>query len=361
MADLLEYKCPSCGGTLKFDAGTQEMKCPYCGSTINVETLASMDENLGVKEDSFDWVKMADNQWNEGEADAMKVYVCNSCGGEIVCDGSVAATKCPYCDSPVVMQGNLEGNLKPDLVVPFKITKKEAKERYLKHLEGKMFLPKVFKDENHIDEMKSIYVPFWLFDCDTDASATYRATKTQMWSDSDNDYLKTDYYKVIREGTMEFENIPVDGSLAMPDDLMQSIEPYKMAEAVDFQTAYLSGYLAEKYTVTAKDSIDIANERVRNSTIDAFRKTVKGYVSVDNTSVNVTVNNGSCRYGLLPVWIMNTTYNNGKYIFAINGQTGKTVGNLPIDKRAARRYMLKISAIATAVVAAAEYVFLFVL
>ena len=361
MADLMEYKCPNCGGPLKFDADAQEMKCPYCGSKINVQALAAMDNELGVKSDSFEWSKVADKQWDEGETAGMKVYICNSCGGEIVCDESTAASKCPYCDSPVVMKGNFEGDLKPDIVIPFKITKKEAKERYYKHLEGKEFLPKVFKDENHIDEMKALYVPFWMFDCDAEASATYDATRTRVWADKKNDYVKTDHYKIIREGLLCFENVPVDGSLAMPDDLMQSIEPFRMEEAVDFQTAYLSGYLADKYTVSVHDSIGAANERVRNSAIDELRNTVQGYETVRNTGVNVAIDNGSCRYAMLPVWIMNTTYDGKNYIFAINGQTGKTVGNLPLDKGAARKYMFTRTAIAAAIVAAAEYLMLFLM
>lgn len=354
MSDLFEYKCPSCGGTLKFDAKYQEMKCPYCGVTINVEALASMDEELGVKDDSFDWQKVAETTWEEGETDGMKVYVCNSCGGEIVCDESTAATKCPYCDNPVVMKGNFEGDLKPDLVIPFKITKEQAKEAYFKHLEDKEFLPKVFKDANHIDEMKAIYVPFWLFDCDAEVSANYTGTNTTVWADKKHEYIRTDYYRIIREGSLSFDNIPVDGSLAIPDDLTQSVEPFDISEAVDFKTAYLAGYLADKYTVGVKESIEIANARVKESSISELRNTVSGYATVSDRGANVAISNGSCKYALYPLWIMNTTYENEKFIFAINGQTGKAVGNLPLDKGACRRYFWKNAAISTVVVAAAE-------
>ena len=114
-------------------------------------------------------LKWKQAQWQEGEADGLRSYVCKSCGGEIVGDENTAATSCPFCGNPVVMMGQFSGALKPDLVIPFKLDKKAAKEGLKKHLTGKRFLPKIFKDQNHIDEIKGIYVPFWLFDTDVDA------------------------------------------------------------------------------------------------------------------------------------------------------------------------------------------------
>ena len=99
----------------------------------------------------------------------MRSYVCKSCGGEIVGDATTAATACPFCGNPVVMMGQFVGALRPDYVIPFKLDKKAAKAALMKHYGSKRLLPKVFKDQNHIDEVKGVYVPFWLFDTDVDA------------------------------------------------------------------------------------------------------------------------------------------------------------------------------------------------
>lgn len=145
-----------------------------------------------------------------------------------------------------------------------------------RHYKGKKLLPKIFKKENHIDEIKGVYVPFWLFDADADADIRYKATRVRTWSDSDYDYTETSYYSIGRSGDIGFDRVPVDGSSKMPDDLMESIEPFKFEDAVDFKTAYLAGYLADKYDVTAEQSIDRANERIKRSTEDAFASTVEG-------------------------------------------------------------------------------------
>ena len=349
MSDINEYKCPSCGGAIEFDSHSQKMKCPYCDTEFDLETLKKYDEQLSKeaeqKDDISDWQTDPGKQWQEGETDGMNVYTCKSCGGEIVSDENTGATSCPYCGNPVILTERFRGALRPDMVIPFKLDKKAAKEAYYKHIKGRPLLPKVFRRENHIDEIKGIYVPFWLFDADVAADARYKATKVRTWSDSDYDYTETSYYSVDRSGNMSFVSVPVDGSSRMPDDLMESIEPYKVAEAVEFQTAYLSGYLADKYDVDAQQSTDRARERMKESAQDVLRDTVKGYASVIPENTNVRISGGDAKYALYPVWILNTTWRGKKYIFAMNGQTGRMTGDLPVDNGAYTRWLLGLTAV----------------
>ena len=346
MAGLQEYKCPCCGGAIAFDSKIQKMKCPYCDTEFEMDALKGYDAELQNEQtDDMEWDTSAGSEWQEGETDGLRTYVCKSCGGEIVGDANMAATSCPFCDNPIVMMGQFAGALKPDLVIPFKLDKKAAKEGLKKHLTGKRLLPKIFKDQNHIDEIKGIYVPFWLFDTNVDATVRYRATKVRMWSDSDYDYTETSHFMVHRGGNIGFENVPVDGSTKMADDLMESIEPFNISGAVDFQTAYLAGYLADKYDVTAEQSIERANKRVKYSTEEAFAETVKGYATVTTDNSSVQFHGGKAKYALYPVWLLNTTWNGNKYTFAMNGQTGKFVGDLPVDKGAAARWTVMLAAV----------------
>jgi len=332
MSDLFEYKCPNCGGSIEFDTGTQKMKCPYCDSEFDVEALKSMDARLSEQEaESFEWQTPDTQEWN-GDGEPISVFVCKSCGGEIVGDENTAATSCPYCGNPVVMSGRLSGVLKPDYVIPFKLDKKAAKEALKTYIGKKKFAPNALKSENKLEEIKGIYVPFWLFDSHASAAVSYEGTRTHTWSDSNYTYTKTDHYDIFRAGEMSFENIPVDGSTKMPDELMESIEPFDFSEAMDFQTAYLSGYLADKYDVTMENSIDRANERVRMSCIDTLQTTVTGYGGVHAKTSNVQTQDGVAKYALYPVWILHTDYKGEKLTFGMNGQTGKIVGNLPVSK-----------------------------
>lgn len=344
MAEIREYKCPCCGGAIAFDSTIQKMKCPFCDTEFEMETLAGYDSELqSDRADDMSWQMASKDEWQENELDGLKTYVCNSCGGEIACDENTAASSCPFCGSPVVMTGQLSGALRPDYVIPFKINEREAKEALKKHYEGKRLLPKVFKDENHINEVKGVYVPFWLFDTGADVTMRYKATKVRMWSDDKYDYTETKFYAVSRGGKLGFEKVPVDGSAKMPNDLMESIEPFDFSEAVDFQTAYLAGYLADKYDVNADKSVERANERIRRSAEDAFFQTVKGYTTVTKETGSIQLENGKVTYALLPVWLLSTTWNGQNYLFAMNGQTGKMVGNLPLDKGAYKKWLFGLT------------------
>lgn len=346
MAAIQEYKCPCCGGAIAFDSTIQKMKCPYCDTEFEMETLASYDSELRDEQtDDMSWQMDSGNEWQEDEIGALNAYVCQSCGGEITCDENTAATSCPFCGNPVVLTGRVSGTLKPDYVIPFKLDKNAAKDALKRHYIGKRFLPKIFKDQNHIDEVKGVYVPFWLFDTDADVNMRYKATKVRCWSDNTYNYTETKYYSVSRGGQIQFESVPVDGSVKMPDDLMESIEPFNCSEAVDFQTAYLAGYLADKYDVNSDQSVERANERIRKSTEDAFYDTVKGYSSVTKEASSIQLQNGKVSYALFPVWILNTTWNGGNYLFAMNGQTGKMVGDLPLDKAAYRKWLFGLTGI----------------
>lgn len=333
MSVLQQYKCPCCDGAIEFDTQVQKMKCPYCDTEFEMQTLVDYDKVLQEQQpEDMSWEAQADNQWQPGETEGMRVYCCNSCGGQIVGDETTAATECPFCGNPVVMMGQFAGDLKPDYVIPFKFDKAAAKAALQNHYKGKKLLPKVFKDENHLDEIKGVYVPFWLFDADANANIRYKATRVRMWSDSNYNYTKTSHYAVLRGGSLGFCRVPVDGSTKMDDALMESIEPFDFKDAVDFQTAYLSGFFADKYDVDAQQSIERANQRIRTSTEEAFAATVQGYNSVLPVSSNIQLQNGSSKYALYPVWLLNTTWNGQKYTFAMNGQTGKMVGDLPMDK-----------------------------
>ena len=353
MAVLQEYKCPCCDGAIEFDSGLQKMKCPYCGTEFEMETLAAYDGALhNQPAEDMSWNDSGNGQWQE---DGLRSYVCKSCGGEITGDSSTAATACPYCGNPVVMMEQFSGQLKPDLVIPFKLDKKAAIAALKKHYEGKRLLPKVFKDENHLQEIQGVYVPVWLFDAQADADVRYKATQVRTWSDSRYDYTQTSHFALIRSGKLGFTQIPVDGSTKMDDTLMESIEPFDASQAVPFQTAYLAGYLANKYDVDAQASIGRANERIKKSTEDAFASTTGQYTSVIPDFSSIRLENGQTRYALYPVWLLNTKWNGKTYTFAMNGQTGKLVGDLPMDKAAYNKWFFGITAAVGAAVFALSY------
>lgn len=343
METLLEYKCPACGGAILFDSSTQKMKCPFCNTRLELEALQEWDAALREEKPSdFTWKNQPQGHWSDEETKNLQGFICQSCGGEILGDLNTIATHCPYCDNPVVVADRVSGMLRPDLVVPFQLNKSQAKDALAAYLKKKPLLPKSFKEKNRIENIQGIYVPFWLFNADVDVNIRYRATRVRRWSDSNYNYIRTSHYSLLRSGTIAFDHVPVDASSRLSNTLMESVEPYDLSQAVDFQTAYLAGYLADKFDVAVEDCQNRANDRIRVSTEAAFAETTGGYSTVIPEYSDIQLRSDQVRYALLPVWILTTHYAGKNYTFAMNGQTGKMVGDLPIDWNLFVTYLLSI-------------------
>ena len=343
---IKEYKCPNCGGAVKFDSSSQNMKCPYCETEFEIEALEEYQKELALPTvDNYDWNKEIqevqtdkNNVWEDPEKDDLSTGSCPSCGAELLGDKNTIAMVCPCCGNSQIVIKRLTGLLKPNLVIPFHLEKDSAIEALKKFTKGKKLLPDFFIKENHINNIQGMYVPFWLFDAQANAHIRYKASRTKMWSDSSYNYTKTDFFSVVRDGSISFEKVPADGSDKMDDSYMDSIEPFDYSKIKDFQSGFLSGYLAEKYDVDAEQSKERAGRRIKASVEKEFAKTVTGYSSVRVESSTVDVKGGKVNYSLFPVWILNTKYKNENFQFMMNGESGRLVGRLPVDNKKAWKY-----------------------
>lgn len=331
-SSVIEYKCPCCNAGLAFSGDIQQLTCAYCDTTFDIDAVRAYNENQSQQE-SFEWQAPNQQEWSEEEQESIRLFQCPSCGGEILTDENTAATFCPYCDNPTILPGRLSGGLKPDAVLPFQTCKEDAKEAFLRLCQGKPLLPKEFTSQQRVEKITGIYVPFWLYDCSADFDGSYKATRIHRWSDSRYHYTKTDHFLLRRSAFAVFSGIPMDGSKKMDDTFMESIEPFDYGKMVDFDTAYLTGYLADKYDVPSEDGKDRIRQRVDQSIDDQLQSSLLGYATVIPTGKDLKIRHSQARYVLLPVWILNTQYRDKLYTFAMNGQTGKMTGSLPICPR----------------------------
>lgn len=330
---VVGFKCPSCGAPLTFNSNEQKMKCDYCSNTFEAEVVKEYNDSLNSDgEDEFSWDTEDDIPEVIEDSSNLVSYTCSSCGGEIITDETTSATSCPYCGNSAIMSNQLSGDFTPRYVLPFKLDKEFAMSKYSKFTKGKLLLPKSFKSAATVENIKGVYVPFWLFNCTSSGNARYKATKVSTWSDSNYNYTKTKYYTILRQGNACFKRVPVDGSSKMADDYMEAIEPFDYSSIIDFNKSYLSGYFAERYDIDSVACQPRANKRIKNATDTLLRNTVKGYNTCINEQFTVSTSDSSVAYALLPVWMLNMKYKDKIYTFSMNGQTGNLVGNLPISK-----------------------------
>ncbi|MFR6188473.1 MAG: hypothetical protein ACLUI6_05645 [Butyricicoccus sp.] len=242
------YQCPSCTGPLHYDGAAGRLQCDYCGSSFDpaeIEKLYAEKEQQAASQpetgsDTGEWQSSADEDWGT-DADKMRVYSCPSCGAQLICEETTAATSCPYCGNPTVIPEQFSGILKPDYILPFKLSREDAVSALKQHYKGKLLLPRLFRDDNHIESCAA-------FMCRSGCS-TAKPKAAQLHG---NDYARLpsrrhgnhrdQLYGVQRAGTLPFSRVPVDASRKMPDDYMDSIEPFDYAGLKPFSTAYLPGF-----------------------------------------------------------------------------------------------------------------------
>ena len=346
------YKCPCCGAALTYDGGEEKLVCRSCGTQFDAAGFSAA-EQYEAEDAGFERIDWSTRGGREGDPSPAHVYVCQSCGAELVTDENTTATECAYCGSPIVLTSNLISGVKPEYVLPFRISEEQARKMFSDYFHGKRLIPNIFETtRNRISEIRRLYVPYWLFSCKADANMTYSATRISVHMHGDYEETRTRHYLVRRAGSLNFEGIPVDGSEKLDNRITESLEPFDFAEAIEFTPATLSGSLADRPDVSMDDCFTRANERLHASTREAFRSTVIGFDTVSERSCGVHVENGQAVPVLLPVWLIRTEKDvkgtKVAYTFAINGQTGKLTCDVPFSRGRAVKWFFSLTAAITA-------------
>lgn len=317
--------CPACGGTLLFDAGSGKMKCEFCLSEFTPEEVEAA---FREKEAKTLETGAKDVSGEESMDDGMKGYTCSTCGAELMADMNTAVMICPYCGNHTIAPAQFSGSIRPDYIIPFAHTKKEAEDKYRAYYEKRFLLPKDFKTDNHVEEIQGVYVPFWLFSGRGSIDARYLAHDES--TDKDGHTHVTGRFDEVKAGYLDYEKVPADASKRMEDDLMDSIEPYQMTEMKEFSMVYLPGFLAERFDVSEDECQERARKRVKGSLSSEAQKSIKRD-EIDKSVENFRFEGERSNYAMMPVWRLVTKWKDKTYKFAMNGQTGKMIGDLPMS------------------------------
>lgn len=327
----LTYKCPSCAAPLEFDGRQEMLTCGNCGNTFEPETVIAVNqiEQDTRRPDDMSW-DMQESAATQEELRQTQSYQCSSCGAELYMEDTMVATTCAFCGSPAIMPAQFSGDTKPSRIIPFKIEKAQAQTIFHDYFRGRKLLPNLFlRANNRIDEIRKLYVPYWVFSGKADARMSYKATTVSTHRSGNYRITTTRHFLVHRAGSLRFDGLPVDASSKLDNKISESLEPFKPREAIAYQPHTLSGAQANRADVGKTESQTRANERVRASTDAAFRSTVTGYSSVIPQSSNIQIKDGVSDSVLYPIWIITTVKDGKTYTFAINGQTGSITSDIP--------------------------------
>ena len=316
-----DNKCPACSANIAFNPKNQTWDCAYCGSKFTLEEMQKYENASSEKNN----LKVSGKK-----LEGFDSYHCQNCGAEVMADETTTATFCVYCGSTTILKEKIMDGIAPAKVLPFKKTKEDAINAFLKLSKGRPLMPKLFNNPENIEKISGVYIPFWSFNMNVAGKIDFLCTDVTSWVSGDYRYTKTDQWLCKRSCDLNYNSILADGSSRFADDLMDSLEPFQLNELEEYNHAYLSGFLAEKYDLDSGQVSSRASARAMNTSVSEVRKTVlHGITSATNNTLKVQQKGVS--YYLLPVWMVNIKYKDKNYTFAMNGQTGKMIGNIPIE------------------------------
>ena len=331
--ETVSYKCINCDAPLQFDPKQQKFVCEFCRSEFAETELTDYFSKLEKKLDQ-EHKKEPEQVSDDDFSSYAAVYVCQSCGAEVITEKNTAATFCVFCHNPVMISNRMAGNFKPNRVIPFMISEQDAKQKFLDFCAKKKFLPKDFVSGAQLDMMKGVYYPYWLVDSLKIGGIRATAKKKRTWREGDFEFEETKIYRVIRNGTIDFRDYP-HTALKSDENLkaLKYVNPYDDKDYRPFMMSYLSGFLAEKRDLERQDVQNEVDNELADYAKRIYSDSISGYDSVSIDDMRLSTRRESWDYALLPVWLMTFDYNGQKYLYAMNGQTGKNFGELPIDKK----------------------------
>lgn len=347
---MKKYNCKHCGAELYWDANAGTLKCEYCeyefmpadfedeatAETANVsevtETAEGATAETNVREEKYEReADEFDKATDDSESADLVVYECEHCGAEVITARSTVATTCAFCGRAISLSNKLVGNFKPESVIPFAVDEKQAVEIYKSYCKKALLSPGTFKSENELKKVKGVYVPFWLHNFTVNADAVVGAENVTSHKRGDDKVVEHHMFRVSMDVKGEFKSIPTDGLKHLDDKLMSSIEPFDYSKLTEFNPAYMAGFYAEEYDIGGEDTIAQAKERADDAMRAECIEKAGLYESKMMESYNPSYSNEVSKYAMLPVWLFNVTYGGKDYQFAVNGETGKIAGKLPIS------------------------------
>ncbi len=348
-------QCPSCGGNAVFEPATGTLKCPFCDSEREIETTR---ENT-IEHDFLQALEKENHSWD----DEKRVFKCENCGAETLLDKDKVADFCSFCGSSHIATSEHRAGIKPALVIPFRITKEEAVDKFKVWIRKRYFAPSKLKQTYQLNKITGTYLPYWTFDSQTDSSFVvqigtyYYVTETRTVIEDGKPKQVTEQVRKISWRTESgryrefFDDVLVKASRNVATGLIDKIEPFDLNGLVDYKSQYLSGFLAERYSIPLQegwhDAKEIIDQRIANGIHSQVHGDVVNIVSVATDYKAITY-----KHLLLPIWISSFVFNNTIYRFLVNGQTGQVSGKSPVSA-------LKVTIAVLTVLAVIGVVYLF--
>jgi LSD1 subclass zinc finger protein len=358
-AKVRAFPCVSCGAKLSFAPGSKTLKCQYCGASNDIPESDDIVEELSLD----DWLEKLEGEQEKHEVENIK---CKNCGGEQTLPANLFASSCTFCGTPITSKSYAQRLIKPKSLVPFKVTKLQAQNKWRDWIRGLWLAPSALKKFVQSDGgIKGIYTPYWTFD-----AQTYTNYSGQRGDDYQEQYTTTnDKGERITQTRTRTEWTNVSGNVSFfHDDVLVSgsgttfgtgaaiatkdpqaakalaqmggmgsrllgafstkLTSWNTKELVPYQEEYITGFQAEAYAIGLKQAFGYGKEIIDNKVESLVQQDIGG----DHqriTSLNTQYSHLTFKHILLPMWVSAYLFSGKTYRFVVNGQTGEVQGESP--------------------------------
>lgn len=333
------WPCSQCGAKLRFLPGQKSLTCDHCG---HVQDIPSATEEIQTRAfQELDLARGLQDDLPKGVVVDVRTTSCPSCGAQIDVGDATHATECPFCATPVVLDTGTHRAIKPQAVLPFKLSEPQARKAMIDWMGALWFAPNSLLEYSRKGRaLNGVYVPYWTFDADTASNYTgqrgehYWVTESYTVSVNgkserrERQVRKTRWYPASGHVTRDFDDVLVIASHALPKKLADNLEPWELRELSPYSPDFLAGFQAEGYTVILADGHVEGRQRMARVIHDDVCRDIGGDEQRVN-SVDTTWSDETFKHVLLPVWMAAYKYNNKSYRFLVNGQSGEVQGERP--------------------------------
>jgi Zn finger protein HypA/HybF involved in hydrogenase expression len=324
-AALLSVACKACGSQMTYKPGTTMLKCQACGAEQAIEATRAIEEH------SFDaWAAIPEKRV---ATIGKQVLKCQGCGATTETDELSGA--CQFCGGALLPVSDPEGLIAPEAVLPFGIAKKGANDAFSKWVKSRWFAPNALKKVGTTEALKGTYVPHWTYDASTQAQYTGErgeAYYVSVGSGKDrHEERRINWYPASGQVSHAFDDVVVPASGILPQDKLDKMGPWTMAQAQPFDPQYLAGYTAVRYDVDPDNGLVTAKGKMET----VLRSDCCNDIGGDEQRVSsMSVQYAALMFKLmlLPLWIASYVYAGKTYQVLINANTAEVIGDRPYSK-----------------------------
>jgi len=328
----INFTCKNCGGPLRYVPSTDSLICPFCSTQEPIEK-----SNQVIEE--YDFNNALTHLDKQQKQKIEKEIKCTKCSAIFTLTPYSISSNCPYCGTPAITE--FTQKITPKSILPFNVTHKDAQEKFRKWIGSLWFAPTELKHlvDGH-GQLTGYYLPYWTYDSQT---------TTQYSGQRGDIYYITVEKRVIINGREQiiqekeprikwrpvrgivynsFDDITVGASKTISHSILESLSPWDTTKLLPYDKKYLSGFESEEYTIGLDNGFEFAKIKMDRVIRRDIRRDIGGdqqqIDSIDTKHSNTTYKNA-----LFPVWIAEFKWGEKVYNYAINGQSGKIVGERP--------------------------------